>query len=299
MIKKTMSQADLIVKVLSDLYPKCFILTEEVKPVKIGILDQVWSEISPKNLNLFTIFPAEFKASVDRTRAKNVAIAKAQAKKDNRELTVFETSLTKDLTDEEYLVLGAISKTKLRQAMGKYTSSLNYLKSFKLGAKRIDLDGSDTSEEINAEEVDFAEKRVASFLVFLEKIQAEKKERQLKYLENKKKAARFAANKAKNNTENKEYNKKSERKFNPKKTTTKNTIAASQKVKAKDEQNRENKSYSLNALAIDDIFVGDEVKIKLAQKINQAKVIEIQKDGAKVQLTSGMVITLGIEHIFK
>jgi ProP effector len=168
-----------------------------------------------------------------------------------------------------------VSKTRLRQALRHYTSSWRYLKSVKLGAQRVDLDGNEVAE-IDQEQADYAAKIL--------------KESQEKFAANKAAKAKKVADKA-GTQPSEEHATKSR-----KPVKNKQNFA---KVKSSKPNKKSNQpAVELKPLANDAITVGTEVKVQVGNAPMNATVQEISGDDVTVQLASGMVVKTQVKNLF-
>jgi ProP effector len=166
-----------------------------------------------------------------------------------------------------------VSKTRLRQALRHYTSSWRYLKSVKLGAFRVDIDGNDAAE-IDQDQADYASKTL--------------KESQDKF-GNKNKKDKTAKKPYKGSKLN---NKPEDKK------------AADDSKKAKFKAVKSTKSAPAKAevklVPVDSngVVVGKSVKVKVGNSPMDAVITEVAGKDVSVQLNSGMVVKTQIKNIF-
>ncbi len=168
--------------------------------------------------------------------------------------------LAEALADDE-----TVSKTQLRHVLRQYTANWRYLHSCVLGAERVDLEGN-VAGIVEQEHVDNALARLNESKAKV----AEKRKAQ--------RAALAEANKEK---------KRPAKKFNKNK-------AKPQQVTKKTAQPTE----KLQAVNLETLKVGDQVKVKVAEKANKATVVELTKEGAKVELANGLVIGVNLDRLF-
>ena len=164
-----------------------------------------------------------------------------------------------------------LSKTQLRSALRLYTSSWRYLYGVKPGATRVDLDGNQL-EEAKA------------------RVQAQRAEQQAK----KREAAAAAGEK--------EDAPRRERK--PRPTTPRRKEGAERKPRAQKSVEKAPKTVKApreeQHTPVSDISaltVGQALKVKAGQNAMDATVLEITKDGVRVQLNSGMSLIVRAEHL--
>lgn len=169
-----------------------------------------------------------------------------------------------------------VSKTQLRQALRQYTSNWRYLHGCQAGAARVDLEGNESGvlEQEHAEHA--AEK--------LQQAKAKVAER---------KAQMRAALKAKqaDKAVNKTPYKKSAR--NSTKVAVKNKSA----VKATSEAKKRS-TFDLTPIKVETLQKGQQVYVKLAEKVNRATIIAVMKDSARIQLQSGMLLNIAFQHLY-
>ena len=172
-----------------------------------------------------------------------------------------------------------LSKTQLRSALRLYTSSWRYLYGIKAGATRVDLDGNPCGE-LDEQHVEHARKQLEEAKA---RVQAQRAEQQAK----KREAA--AAN-------GQEDAPRRERKPRPAPRRNENNDrkprADKPAAKAPREEQRHTPVSDINALS-----VGQALKVKAGNNAMDATVLEITKDGVRVQLTSGMSMIVRAEHL--
>lgn len=153
------------------------------------------------------------------------------------------------------------SKTQLRQALRMYTSNLRYLYGCREGAERVDLEGNSVGT-LEKEHVDHAQQRI----------------KQIK--------EKLALNKAE--------------KVNKKVSSIKKSNSKNKNVKQKDiGKNFKNKEITHSQVDISELLEGQAIKVKVAGSTSSATVLEKMKDSVKVQLKSGMTLTVPIENIYR
>ncbi|GIU53307.1 MULTISPECIES: RNA chaperone ProQ [Shewanella] len=157
-----------------------------------------------------------------------------------------------------------VSKTQLRVALRRYTSSWRYLKGVKTGVQRIDLDGQDCGE-LEQEHIDHAQQT-------------------LKEGQEKAKAKRQAQ----------------AAKANPKKTAKKAPSSKAAPVK-KDRPAKAKKpaapKVNYVAAKFDELKQKQRVSVKLGQNPVAGVITDIKKEDVHVQLDSGLVVKVRAEHI--
>ncbi|MFP3029582.1 MAG: RNA chaperone ProQ [Arsenophonus sp.] len=185
-----------------------------------------------------------------------------------------------------------ISKTKLRSALRMYTSSWRYLYCIREGSKRVDLDGN-ACGVLETEHVKYACQQLIDAKI---RIQAQRIEKKLKKLEIQQKAQKITNQKVLSST----FSKKSEVSCSTtKEINKKNKHHGYSKNQPKKATN--SKIPNLNKLkSITDIStlkVGQVLKVMLGQSIVDASVVEIAKDGVRVQLPTGLGMIVRAEHL--
>ena len=175
----------------------------------------------------------------------------------------------------------SLSKTQLRSALRLYTSSWRYLYGIKLGATRVDLDGNPCGE-LDEQHVEHARKQLEEAKA---RVQAQRAEQQAK----KREAA----------AANGEESPRRERKPRPAPRRNENSERkpradkpAAKAPPAPREEQRHTPVSDINALS-----VGQSLKVKAGNNAMDATVLEITKDGVRVQLTSGMSMIVRAEHL--
>ncbi|HBX15115.1 MAG TPA: RNA chaperone ProQ [Leclercia adecarboxylata] len=175
-----------------------------------------------------------------------------------------------------------LSKTQLRSALRLYTSSWRYLYGIKAGATRVDLDGNSCGV-LDEQHVEHARKQLEEAKA---RVQAQRAEQQAK----KREAA--AAN-------GQEETPRRERKPRPAPRRKENTERkpraeqpAAKAPRAPREEPRHTPVSDINVLN-----VGQSLKVKAGNNAMDATVLEITKDGVRVQLTSGLSMIVRAEHL--
>ncbi|MDR8523668.1 RNA chaperone ProQ [Shewanella fidelis] len=158
-----------------------------------------------------------------------------------------------------------VSKTQLRIALRRYTSSWRYLKCVKAGAQRIDLDGNECGE-LEQEHVDHAAAT-------------------LKESQEKAKAKRVAQ--AKNANPAKAAKKP------VKKPVAKRPKPAQVNKPAKEAVVAEN----LTPAVLTELKANQRVNVKLGKAPVAGVIVDIKKEDVQVQLDSGLTIKVRAEHI--
>ncbi|VEJ08653.1 RNA chaperone ProQ [Actinobacillus delphinicola] len=161
-----------------------------------------------------------------------------------------------------------VSKTQLRQVLRAYTTNWRYLHGCREGAERVDLDGNPCGV-LDAEHVAFAAQQLA--------------EAKAKVAE-KRAAERKAA----------QAEKAAKRKVAPSKTKR------TQSQHSKTRQNRQLPKLEVLSLeAISQLEKGSLVKVKAGEKVQQATVLETNKEGTvRVEFRNGLVMSVSADRLF-
>ena len=167
-----------------------------------------------------------------------------------------------------------LSKTQLRSALRLYTSSWRYLYGVKLGATRVDLDGNPCGE-LDEQHVEHARKQLEEAKA---RVQAQRAEQQAKKREA---AAARRERKPRPAPRRKEG---AERKPRAEKPAAKAPRAP-----------REEQHTPVSDISV--LTVGQSLKVKAGNNAMDATVLEITKDGVRVQLNSGMSLIVRAEHL--
>lgn len=172
-----------------------------------------------------------------------------------------------------------ISKTQLRCALRLYTSSWRYLYGIKLGAQRVDLDGHPCGE-LEAQHVEHARKQLEEAKA---RVQLQRAAQQAKKRGNGDAGAprRPAAGKRPTKSDN----------VTPSKPRLKPERPAPAPRQA---------TTVIKTVPVTDIStlqIGQAIKVKVGKNPMEATVMEIAKEGARVQLSSGMALIVRAEHL--
>lgn len=176
-----------------------------------------------------------------------------------------------------------LSKTQLRSALRLYTSSSwRYLYGVKPGATRVDLDGNPCGE-LEEQHVEHARKQLEEAKA---RVQAQRAEQQAK----KREAAAAAGEK--------EDAPRRERKPRPvarRKEGAERKPRADKPTTKAPRAPREEKHTPVSDISV--LTVGQSLKVKAGNNAMDATVLEITKDGVRVQLNSGMSLIVRAEHL--
>ena len=175
----------------------------------------------------------------------------------------------------------SLSKTQLRSALRLYTSSWRYLYGIKLGATRVDLDGNPCGE-LDEQHVEHARKQLEEAKA---RVQAQRAEQQAKKREAAAANGEEAPRRERKPRPAPRRNENSERKPRADK-------PAAKAPPTPREEQRHTPVSDITALS-----VGQSLKVKAGNNAMDATVLEITKDGVRVQLTSGMSMIVRAEHL--
>ena len=184
----------------------------------------------------------------------------------------------------------SLSKTQLRSALRLYTSSWRYLYGVKVGAQRVDLDGNPCGE-LEQQHVDHARQQLEEAKA---RVQAQRAEQNAKKREaagegaaaeprrprpaGKKPATRREGGAASEN-----------RKPRPQ--------ARPQKAREPRVAPEESQPRHVPVTDITQLHIGQEIKVRAGKNSMDATVLEIAKDGVRVQLSSGLAMIVRAEHL--
>ncbi|AYN26336.1 MULTISPECIES: RNA chaperone ProQ [Buttiauxella] len=175
----------------------------------------------------------------------------------------------------------SLSKTQLRSALRLYTSSWRYLYGIKVGATRVDLDGNPCGE-LDEQHVEHARKQLEEAKA---RVQTQRAEQQAK-----KREAAIA------NGETVTDKPRRDRKPRPAPRRPETTERKPRAEKpAAPQVPREEKRTPVTDISA--LQVGQAIKVKAGNNAMDATVLEITKDGVRVQLTSGMAMIVRAEHL--
>ncbi|WP_076413623.1 RNA chaperone ProQ [Shewanella sp. UCD-KL12] len=160
-----------------------------------------------------------------------------------------------------------VSKTQLRIALRRYTSSWRYLKGVKTGAQRIDLDGN-ACGELEQEHIDHAQST-------------------LKESQEKAKAKRVA----KATAAKKENQAAKEAKF------AKKPAAKRAKPAPKKPAKESAPVVNLTPAVLNELKQNQRVNVKLGKSPVSGVIVDIKKQDVQVQLDSGLTVKVSVEHI--
>lgn len=175
----------------------------------------------------------------------------------------------------------SLSKTQLRSALRLYTSSWRYLYGIKAGATRVDLDGN-ACGVLDEQHVEHARKQLeeAKARVQAQREQQKAKKREAGEESGERRSRKPAPRKAAEGDAAKKPRSQAPRSQSPR--------AASQDRKPAPRKPITDTST---------LQPGQNIKVKAGKSAMDATVLEVSKDGVRVQLASGMAMIVRAEHL--
>ncbi|WP_192456657.1 RNA chaperone ProQ [Musicola keenii] len=192
-----------------------------------------------------------------------------------------------------------VSKTQLRSALRLYTSSWRYLYGIKLGVQRVDLDGNPCGE-LEQQHVDHARKQLDEAKA---RVQAQRAEQQAKRREagesDEQPRKRRVADR---NAPRRERNAAGSAAGKPRQPSSRPVpTSSSSPAKAQPRQpkvaNEVQQAPRRSVTDISSLHIGQEIKVRAGKNAMDATVLEIVKDGVRVQLASGLAMIVRAEHL--
>jgi ProP effector len=177
-----------------------------------------------------------------------------------------------------------LSKTQLRSALRLYTSSWRYLYGVKVGAQRVDLDGN-ACGELEEQHVEHARKQLEEAKA---RVQAQRAEQQAK---------RREAGEAEPRRPRPAAKRPAPRRENVPATAP---VAGQENRKPRTPRPPREEKREPRHVPVTDISklqIGQEIKVRAGQSAMDATVLEIAKDGVRVQLSSGLAMIVRAEHL--
>ncbi|PKH26918.1 RNA chaperone ProQ [Enterobacterales bacterium CwR94] len=176
-----------------------------------------------------------------------------------------------------------LSKTQLRSALRLYTSSWRYLHGVKAGAIRVDLDGNDCGA-LEEQHVEHARTQLEEAKA---RVQAQRAQQQAK--------KREAAG------ETGESAPRRPRKPQPQRDAAQGEARKAPRTNKPPRQAKPSAPAQQPALKpVTDtaaLQVGQAIKVKAGKDAMDATILEISKDGVRVQLASGLALIVRAEHL--
>ncbi|ADO48217.1 RNA chaperone ProQ [[Enterobacter] lignolyticus] len=179
-----------------------------------------------------------------------------------------------------------LSKTQLRSALRLYTSSWRYLYGIKAGAIRVDLDGN-ACGELDEQHVTHARQQLEEAKA---RVQAQRAEQQAK-----KREAAAAAGEQEDAPRRERKPRPPVRRKEGGESKPRNTAKPAANANKAPRAVREEHHTPVSDLSA--LTVGQSLKVKAGNNAMDATVLEITKDGVRVQLTSGMSMIVRAEHL--
>ena len=182
----------------------------------------------------------------------------------------------------------SLSKTQLRSALRLYTSSWRYLHGIKAGAIRVDLDGN-ACGELDDQHVEHARVQLEEAKA---RVQAKRAEQQAKKREA---AAAAGVTEEAPRRKRKPQPAPARRQEGAERKARTDKPAHKPVEKTADKVLREEHHTPVTDISV--LQVGQTIKVKAGNNAMDATVLEITKDGVRVQLTSGMAMIVRAEHL--
>lgn len=173
-----------------------------------------------------------------------------------------------------------LSKTQLRSALRLYTSSWRYLYGIKAGAIRVDLDGN-ACGVLDEQHVEHARKQLEEAKA---RVQAQREQQQAK--------KREAGEESAPRRPRKPARKPSAEGEQPRQVRSKPQRSAERAPSAERQQPVTKPVTDTAALQ-----VGQNIKVTAGKSAMDATILEITKDGVRVQLASGLAMIVRAEHL--
>ncbi|CNE11543.1 putative solute/DNA competence effector [Yersinia rohdei] len=184
-----------------------------------------------------------------------------------------------------------LSKTQLRSALRLYTSSWRYLYGVKVGAERVDLDGNPCGV-LEEQHVEHARKQLEEAKA---RVQAQRAEQQAK-----KREAAIAAGETPEPRRPRPAGKKPAPRREagaPVENRKPRQPQRPQQARPPRPQVEENQPRPVPVTDISKLQIGQEIKVRAGKSAMDATVLEIAKDGVRVQLSSGLAMIVRAEHL--
>jgi len=176
-----------------------------------------------------------------------------------------------------------LSKTQLRSALRLYTSSWRYLYGVKVGAERVDLDGNSCGV-LEEQHVEHARKQLEEAKA---RVQAQRAEQQAK-------------RRGAGETAEPRRPRPAAKKPAPRRENAPAAVAGQENRKPRTPRPPREEKREPRHVPVTDISklqIGQEIKVRAGQSAMDATVLEIAKDGVRVQLSSGLAMIVRAEHL--
>ncbi|WP_159564268.1 RNA chaperone ProQ [Budvicia diplopodorum] len=174
------------------------------------------------------------------------------------------------------------SKTQLRTALRLYTSSWRYLHGIKADAQRVDLDGADCGA-LEEQHVEHARKQLEEAKARVQAQRAAQRRESGEATQNRR--PRPAAKKPAPNADQAPSRTPSQPKSKP--------VAPRVAAPVKEVE----KTRTASAADMAALKTGQNVRVRAGKSAMDATVLEIAKDGVRVQLASGLAMIVRAEHL--
>jgi len=177
-----------------------------------------------------------------------------------------------------------LSKTQLRSALRLYTSSWRYLYGIKAGAARVDLDGN-ACGQLDEQHVEHARKQLEEAKA---RVQAQREQQQAK--------KREAGEDTAPRRPRKPVRKPAAEGEQPRKVRSKpeRPQAERNSSSAREETQTSSSKPVTDTSALQ---VGQSIKVTAGKSAMDATILEISKDGVRVQLANGLAMIVRAEHL--
>lgn len=177
-----------------------------------------------------------------------------------------------------------LSKTQLRSALRLYTSSWRYLYGIKVGATRVDLDGN-ACGLLDEQHVEHARKQLEEAKA---RVQAQREQQQAK--------KREAGEDTAPRRPRKPVRKPAAEDEQPRKVRSKpeRPQAERNSSSAREETQTSSSKPVTDTSALQ---VGQSIKVTAGKSAMDATILEISKDGVRVQLANGLAMIVRAEHL--
>lgn len=199
-----------------------------------------------------------------------------------------------------------LSKTQLRSALRLYTSSWRYLYGIKVGAQRVDLDGNPCGE-LEQQHVDHARQQLVEAKA---RVQAQRAEKNAKKREAEGNAAAAEPRRQRpagkkplvrrengSTSENRKPRPQTARPQNSDPQSSDSQTARPQKAREPQAVKEATQPRAIPVTDISKLQIGQGIKVRAGQSAMDATVLEIAKDGVRVQLSSGLAMIVRAEHL--
>ncbi|OTA20736.1 RNA chaperone ProQ [Xenorhabdus beddingii] len=183
-----------------------------------------------------------------------------------------------------------LSKTQLRSALRLYTSSWRYLYGVKEGAQRVDLDGN-VCGELEAEHIEHARQQLAEAKA---RVQAQRAEQRAK----KRETENVSEKKSERPVSKKAAPRRQKTSGEGEKRPSRSQNSLQQSRKPADKTTKKTVQSELTSVTdVSALKVGQTIKVNVGKSLMDASVLEIAKDGVRVQLPTGLAMIVRAEHL--